>query len=155
MNQRNAMDPATPAVQEFFNQYARSRTVMDVDRIASQYADLCMFAGPDGARVAERQAVLAGFPKALDLLKTVGHTSTKLLSLHETTVDDHYALVGAQLVWRFEKAAAPPVEVKVESTFMLYTKDGVLRIVFQQEREDFWEALRARGVLPAQGQEGH
>jgi len=144
------MDVATPVVQEFFDQYARSRSAMDIDRIASQYADSCMFAGPDGARVAEKQAVLAGFPKALELLKTVGHTSTKLASLDETSVDDHYAMVRAQFVWRFEKAA-PPIDVKVDSTFILYIKDGVPKIVFQHEHEDFWQALRTRGVLPAQG----
>jgi ketosteroid isomerase-like protein len=151
MNQRNAMDVATPAVQEFFDQYARSRSAMDIDRIASQYADSSMFAGPDGARVAEKQAVLAGFPKALELLKTVGHTSTRLASLHETRVDDRYAMVRAQFVWRFEKASALPIDVEVDSTFILYLKDGVPKIVFQHEHEDFWQALRTRGVLPAQG----
>ena len=54
------MDVATPAVQEFFD----------------QYADSSMFAGPDGVWVADKQAILAGFPKALELLKTVGHTTT-------------------------------------------------------------------------------
>jgi ketosteroid isomerase-like protein len=114
------MEVATPVVQEFFDQYARSRSARDIDRIASQYADSCMFAGPDGARVTERQAVLAGFPKALELLKTVGHASTRLASLNETRVDEHYVMVRAQFVWRFEKAAAPPIDVKVDSTFILH-----------------------------------
>jgi hypothetical protein len=94
------MDVATPVVQEFFEQYARSRSAMDIDRIVSQYADSCMLAASDGARVAERAALLAGFPKALELLKTVGHTSTNLASLNETRVDEHYAMVRAQFVWR-------------------------------------------------------
>ena len=145
------MDVATSVVQEFFDQYARCRSAMDIDRIAFQYADSCMFAGPDGVRVAEKQAVLAGFRKALELLKTVGHTTTRLASLHETRVDDHYAMVRAQLVWRFEKAATPPIDVEVDSTFILYLKDGVPKIVFQHEHEDFWQALRTRGVLPVQG----
>jgi ketosteroid isomerase-like protein len=144
------MDVATPVVQAFFDQYARSRSAMDIDRIASQYADSCMFAGPGGARVAEKQAVREGFPKAMELLKTVGHTSTKLASVNETRMDEHYAMVRAQFVWRFEKAAAPPTDVNVDSTFILYTKDGVPKIVFQHEHEDFWQALRTRGILPAQ-----
>ena len=144
------MDVATPVVQEFFDQYARSRSAMDSDRIASQYAASCMFAGPDGAQVAEKPVLRAGFPKALELLKTVGHTSTKLASLDETTVDEHYTMVRAQFVWRFEKAAAPPIDVTVDSTFILYIKDGVPTIVFHHEHEDFWQALRTRGVLPAQ-----
>ena len=97
-------DVVNPVVQEFFDQYARSRSAMNIDRIASQYADTCMFAGADGARVAERQAVLAGFPKALELLKTVGHTSTNLASLNETRVDEHYAITAVyperRLRWR-------------------------------------------------------
>jgi ketosteroid isomerase-like protein len=145
------MDVATPAVQEFFDQYARSRSAMDIDRIASQYAETCMFAGPNGAQVAEKQAVLAGFPKALELLKTVGHTSTKLASLNETRVDEHYAMIRGGFIWRFEQAAAQPIDVRVDSTFILYIKDGEPKIVFQHEHEDFWQALRARGILPAQG----
>ena len=34
---------------------------------------------------------------------------------------------------------------------ILYFKNGVRKIVFQHEHEDFWQALRTRGVLPAQG----
>jgi hypothetical protein len=37
-------------------------------------------------------------------------------------------------------------EVAVNSTFILYIKDGVITIVFQHEHEDFWLALRRRGV---------
>ena len=133
------MDVATPVVQEFFDQYARSRSAMDSDRIASQYADSCMFAGPDGTRVAEKQAVLAGFPKALELLKAVGHATTTLASLNEARVDEHYVMVQAQFVWRFEKASAPPLDVGVDSTFTVYITDGAPKIVFQQEREDFWQ----------------
>ena len=144
------MDVATSVIQECFDQYARSRSAMDSDRIVSQYADTCMFAGPNGTQVAEKQALLAGFAKAMELLKTVGHTSTKLASLNETRVDEHYAMVRAQLIWRFEKAAAPPIDVTVDSTFILHIKDGVPKIVFQHEHEDFWQALRTRGVLPAQ-----
>jgi len=145
------MNVVTPVVQEFFDQYARSRSAMDIDRIASQYADSCMFAGPDGARVAEKHAVLEGFPKALEFLKTMGHASTALASVNEARVDERYTIVRAQFVWRFAKAEAPPIEVEVDSTFILYIKDGVTKIVFQHEHEDFWQALRTRGVLPAQG----
>ena len=66
-------------------------------------------------------------------------------------MDKHYAVVRAQFVWRLEKAAAPPIDVEVDSTFILYLKDGVPKIVFHHEHEDLWQVLRTRGVLPAQG----
>ena len=87
----------------------------------------------------------------MGVLKTVGHTSTRLAALDETRVDERYVMVRAQFVWRFEKTAAPPIDVQVDSTFILYFKDGVPRIVFQHEHDDFWQALRTRAVLPAQG----
>jgi hypothetical protein len=144
------MDVVTPVVQEFFDQYARSRSAMDVDRIASQYADACMFAGPDGARVAEKQAVLEGFPKGARTIEDGGS------HVYEACVgkrsEDRRTLRNgaAQFVWRFEKADALPTEVAVDSTFILYIKDGVTTIVFQHEHEDFWLAQRTSGVLPAQ-----
>jgi ketosteroid isomerase-like protein len=150
MNQGDAMDVATPVVREFFEQYARSRSAMDIDRIVSQYADSCMLAASDGARVAERAALRAGFTKALELLKTVGHTSTTLASLDATRVDEHYGMVRAQFVWRFERAAARPIDVTVDSTFILHMKVGLPEIVFHHEHEDFWQSLRTHGVLPAQ-----
>lgn len=38
-----------------------------------------------------------GFPKALELLKTVGHTSTTLASIEEARIDERYAMVRALL----------------------------------------------------------
>jgi hypothetical protein len=144
------MNTTTPAVQDFFDQYARSRSALDIDLISSQYPDAFMVAGPNGARVAEKAAVLAAFPKGQEFLQALGHKSTKVLSLDETSLDQHYVLVRALFLWRFEQTSAQPIDVKVDSTFIVYLNDGALRIVFQHEHEDFQQALRASGVLPAQ-----
>ncbi len=107
-----------------------------------------MFAGPNGARVAEKAAVLAAFPKGQEFLKAVGHKSTTVMSLDETPLAPPYVLARVQFLWRFEKAAAQPIDVEVDSTFILYINHGAPAIVFQHEREEFQDALRARGVLP-------
>ena len=83
------------------------------------------------------------------MFKSLGHTSTTLVSLDETRLDEYYVMARTRFVWRFEKAPAPPIDVDVDSTFILYIRDGVAKIVFQHEHEDFLQALRARGVLPA------
>ena len=143
------MSTASPVVKEFFEQYERSRNTLDLGVIASQYPDSFVFAGPNGARVAEKQAVLAAVPKGQEFLKALGHKSTKLLSLEETALDDHYVLARVQFLWRFEKPSASPIDVKLDSSFILYIRDGSPKIVFQHEPEDFQQALQARGVLPA------
>jgi hypothetical protein len=142
------MNTTTPVVQEFFDQYARSRGALNLDLILSQYPDSFMMAGPNGARTVEKPTILAAFTGARAFLAASGHTSTEVLSLDETRLDQHYVLVRAEFVWRFEPASAPPIDVRIRSTFVLYSGAGVLRIVFQHEHEDFQQALRTSGVLP-------
>jgi hypothetical protein len=144
------MNTVTPLIKEFFDRYARSRSVQDIDLIASQYPDSFMVAGPNGAKVAQKSAVVAAFPQGQAALKSLGHESTEVLSLNETRIDEHYLLVHALFVWRFRRESMPPTEAKVDSTFILYIDEGAPRIVFQHEHEDFQQALRAGGVLPAQ-----
>jgi hypothetical protein len=142
------MSALSPVVQEFLSLYEQSRNSFDLDLIGSLYADTFMFGGPAGVKLAERPAVLASIPKGQALLASLGHTSTTLASSSETRLDEHYAMVRARFVWRFQKGPADPTDIDVDSAFILFIKDGVARIVFQQEHEDFLEALRARGLLP-------
>src|SRR5437773_515758 len=99
------MSSATPVVQAFFEQYARGRSALDLDLIASQYPDSFMMAGPNGARAVEKSMILAAFTSSQAFLKENGHQSTRVVSLDETRLDEHYALVRARFVWRFEKAS--------------------------------------------------
>jgi len=142
------MHTVSHIVREFFERYERSRNTMDAGLIDEHYPDAFMFAGPSGARIAEKQAVMSTLPKGHQLFKTLGHRSTTLASLNEMTLDERYTLVRAKFVWRFEQPSAQPIDVEVDSTFILFIKDAVARIVFQHEHEDFQQALRARGVLP-------
>lgn len=142
------MHTVSHIVREFFERYERSRNTMDAGLIDEQYPDAFMFAGPSGARIAEKATVMSTLAKGHQLFKTLGHTSTTLASLNELALDEHYTLVRAKFVWRFERPSPQPIDVEVDSTFILFIKDAVARIVFQHEHEDFQQALRARGVLP-------
>ena len=142
------MHTASHIVREFFERYERSRNTMDASLIDEQYPDAFTFAGPAGARIAEKQAVMASLSKGHQFFNAIGHRSTTLTWLTEMALDERYALVRAKFVWRFEKPSAQPIDVEVDSTFILFIKDAVVRIVFQHEHEDFQQVLRARGVLP-------
>lgn len=142
------MSITSPIVQQFFDGYERSRNTLDLGLIDAQYPDSFMVAGPNGARVAEKQTVLAGISKGQEWLKSLGHKSTTLISISETRLDDHYSMARVRFVWRFEKTPSVQIDVDVDATFILYINDGVAKIVFQHEHEDFQQALRRRGVLP-------
>ena len=140
------MADSTPSTRAFFERYARARSTRDVDLIASQYADSFMLADPNGARVVQKASLLAVFPNGLQLLRAHGHTSTNLRSLSEEVVDEHYRFVRAQFVWCFENPGVPAIEVGVDATFMVYANESRTMIVFQQERQDFRDALRSHGI---------
>lgn len=143
------MSTASETVRTFFEGYARSRTTLDIGLIDSQYPDSVLFAGPNGVRVLDKETVLASVPKGQEFLKAHGHVLTSVVSLDEARWDDRYAQVSARFLWRFEKEPSRTIDVELASTFILYSEGGPPRIVFQYEREDFQQALRARGVLAA------
>ena len=140
------MNTVRHIVRQFFERYERSRNTMDAGLVDQLYADAFTFAGPAGTRIAEKPAVMASLSKGHQFSKTLGHRSTTLVSLSEMPLDEHYTLVRATFTWRFEKPAEGPIDVEVDSTFILFIKDEVARIVFQHEHEDFQQALLARGV---------
>jgi hypothetical protein len=142
------MHTVSHIVREFFERYERSRNTMDAGLIDEQYPDAFMFAGPSGARIAEKATVMSTLAKGHQLFETLGHTSTTLASLNELALDEHYTLVRAKFVWRFEQPSTPTIDVEVDSTFILFIKNAIAKIVFQHEHQDFQRALRARGVLP-------
>jgi hypothetical protein len=142
------MQTTSDVVRDFFRRYERSRNTFEPDLIETQYPDAFMFADPNGARVTEKRAVLVALSRGRELFRTLGHASTTLESLDETRLDEYYTMVRARLVWRFEKASTQPVDVAVDSVFILYIKHDVATIVFQHEHEEFQQALRERGVLP-------
>lgn len=141
------MNPS-PRVKAFFDQFERASETLDLEVISSEYADSFMFAGPDGARVIEKQKLLASLPQRRDFFKSAGHQWTKIVSLDETKLDDHYVMVRVQFLMSFEKVPGQRIETETESTAILYIQDGAPRIVFHLESEDLKQALTARGLLP-------
>ena len=75
------MEAGSPVVRKFFEEYERSRNTFDQSLIDRQSPDAVMFAGPSGARVAEKPAVLAGISKGQELFRSLGHRRTTLVSL--------------------------------------------------------------------------
>ena len=142
------MGTVSAASRAFFERYARGRTARDVELIAYQYSDSFMFADPNGARVVEKAVLLATWPKGFEFLRSQGHQYTKLTSFNETRLDEHYLLVRALFVWHFEKPSEQPIDIEVDSSFIVYAHQGAFTIVFQQEHEHFQETLRSRGILP-------
>lgn len=133
--------------KKFFEGVEQASNTLDLKLIDSQFADQFIFADPYGTRVVEKQKFLAFLPQRRDFFKSIGHQSTKVLSLEETPIDDQYMMVKAQFLMMFQKASKEAVEISLNSTYILFMKEELPKIVMHIEPEDVKEAMQARGLL--------
>jgi hypothetical protein len=97
--------------------------------------------------VIEKQKLIAALPKRLEFFKSLGHQSTKILSLDETQLDDQYTMVKAHFLMQFRKSSGEIIEAKVDSTYFLFMKGDSPKIIMHMEHEDLKEAMQKRGLL--------
>jgi hypothetical protein len=134
-------------VKVFFEGVEQASNTLDLNLIESQYADQFIFADPNGTRVIEKQKFLPALPKRQEFFKSLGHQSTKVLSLDEARLDDQYTMVKAHFLMQFQKTPGQITEAKVDSTYILFMKGDSPKIVMHIEHEDLKEAMQERGLL--------
>ncbi len=143
------MNSANEKVKAFFEGVERASNTLDLELIATQYADVFMFADPSGTRVIEKGKLLAALPQRQAFFKRAGHQFTRILSYDETWLDARYVLVHVHFLMRFQTPLQAAIDAQLDSTYVLYLAGDALQIVFHLESDDVQQALRARGVLPA------
>ena len=134
-------------IKVFFEGVEQASNTLDLNLIGSQFADQFIFADPNGTRVIEKQKFLPALPKRQEFFKSLGHISTKVLSLEETPIDDQYTMVKAHFLMQFQKASGQITEARIDSTYILFFKEDSPRIVMQIEHEDLQQAMKDRGLL--------
>jgi hypothetical protein len=134
-------------IKEFFEGVEQASNTLDLKLIDSQYADQFIFADPNGTRVVEKQKFLAFLPQRQEFFKSIGHQSTRVLSLDETQLDEQYTMVKAHFLMTFQKSSGEIAEAKIDSTYFLFMKGETPKIVMHMEHEDLREAMQRRGIL--------
>ena len=134
-------------IKKFFEGVEQASNTLDLDLIDAQYADQFIFADPSGTRVVEKQKFLPFLPKRQEFFKSLGHQSTKVLSLEEMPIDDQYTMVKAHFLMEFQKTPGQVAKAKIDSTYILFMKGDAPKIVMHIEHEDVREAMQARGLL--------
>jgi len=144
------MKTASADVKRFFDEYERSTGQLDPELLSTLYADSFMFGGPQGAQAIKLDDFLKVVPKRQGFFQAVGLTSTKILSLEATDLDESYIQVKVSWQMRFEKAEQLPITDENSATYILYRQGSALRIVFQIDHQDLMKRVQELGLLPAQ-----
>ena len=135
----------TDEIRKFFETFEQTNAGGDIDRMVALFADPFMSADSTGVRVVQASEFRAALPKRKQLFSAIGCTSTKLVSMEESPLDDRYVMAKTVWRWEFPKPAEPIV---LPSTYIIRKGGDIPQIVFYLTG-DVMSVLRSRGLLPA------
>ena len=136
----------TSAIETFFQDFEHNSNLSETGAVISQFAEMFLFAGPQGAQVVPANAFALALPRRKKQFEGMGCRSTDLISLRETTLGNHYVMAETEWQMTFAQGEKSPEEVRVASTFIVYTGDKQPKIVFYLPQHDVMTLLRDRGV---------
>ncbi|HLY41744.1 MAG TPA: hypothetical protein VKR52_11045 [Terracidiphilus sp.] len=141
-------DPRTP-VRRFFDLFERNSDSGDVAGTVSQFADVFMAAGPDGAQCVRAADFGLALPKRVQLFKSLGCRKTSLEEFSETRLDARFVM--AETRWRmvFGLDGDDQKEATADSLFIIDTATDPYRIVFYLAHQGHMAVLKELGLAPA------
>ena len=143
------MEQVSDIVGELFRDYERGIAASDADMISSLYGDSFVFAGPQGAQVVRREDLLRALPRRQEFFKAAGLASSRLRSLEETRLDDHFVMVKAYWNMQFEKGPGQSLVVETSATYILHRRGDRPRIVIQLDHQDLMKRVQELGLAPS------
>jgi hypothetical protein len=134
------------AIETFFQNYEHNSNLSETSAVMSQFAEMFLVAGPQGAQVVPANAFALALPRRKKQFEEMGCQSTDLISLRETTLGNHYVMAETEWQMTFAQGEKSPEEIRVASTFIVYTGDEQPKIVFYLPKHDVMALLKNRGV---------
>lgn len=142
------MEHIRNAMERFFGDFERNSNAGETMASVSQFADVFMFAGPDGVQTVRASDFALALPKRKKLFDQMGCQSTKLVTMSETKLDGRYVLVETEWLMTFARDEGRSDEVLAGSAFLIDTGGTALKIVLYLTHQDIMALLRNRGILP-------
>jgi hypothetical protein len=130
----------------FFKDFEHNSSLSEIGALISQFAETFLVAGPQGAQVVPASAFALALPRRKKQFDEMGCQSTDLISLRETTLGNHYVMAETEWQMTFARGEKSPEEIRVASTFIVYTGDEQPKIVFYLPQHDVMALLKNRGV---------
>jgi hypothetical protein len=134
------------AMEIFFKDFEHNSNLSETSAMISQFAEMFLVAGPQGAQVVPATAFALALPRRKQQFQEMGCRSTDLISLRETTLGNHYVMAETEWQMTFVQGEKSPEEIRVASTFIIYTGDEQPKIVFYLPQHDVMALLKNRRV---------
>lgn len=129
-------------VESFFAGYEAANAIFDVEQIASCYADIFMFGGPQGVQCVKKEDFLKVLPRRKEFFRSRGLVSSHIDALEAETLDSAYTLVKVLWNMRFERGASEPKYSQNAASYILSKTHDRSRIVFQIDHQDLGKRVQ-------------
>src|SRR6185437_14001073 len=100
---------STITAEEFFRLYEQANSDFDVQLISKLYADIFMFANPQGVQTVKKEDFVKVLPRRKEFMRAAGLLSSRVDCVSVTKLDSKYILV--KTVWKVRVRAHNGVEV--------------------------------------------
>jgi hypothetical protein len=140
------MSSSHSAMETFFRNHERNSNSGAIGPLISQFADVFMVGGPQGAQVVQANAFALAVPKRKKLFDDMGCQSTGLVSLHETALNAQYVMAETRWRMTFASVDQSTEEIQADSTFLVYTGGEEPKIVMYLSHGDVLATLANRRV---------
>jgi hypothetical protein len=131
-------------METFFRNHERNSNSDSIAPLISQFADVFMVGGPQGAQVVQANAFALAVPKRKKQFDDMGWQSTELVSLRETALNGRYMMVETRWRMTFASEDQFPEEIQADSTFIVYSGGEEPKIVMYLPHSDALATLANR-----------
>jgi hypothetical protein len=128
-------------VRVFFLAYEQANSEFSIEKLAAAYAEVFMFAGPQGVQSVKKDDFVRLLPKRKELFRSAGLAASKLESLESSLLDSKHVLAKTLWNMRFERSGKEPVESRNGSTYILRADGDSFQIVFQLDHQDLTKRI--------------
>jgi hypothetical protein len=143
------MNQVSAIVKKFFEDFEQ-RSNAFANELALQFSDPFMVADPDGRiQVVKRDDFIAGIAKRQQFFNSIGFQFTKILSIVESRLYDHYVMAKVHVLMRFEKIDGHLIDLQDSTTYILFVNDDSATIVFYLTHANLTKIMQDNGLLPA------
>jgi len=127
-----------------FDRFERASYLLDVDTIATMFAEVFMSADPNGVTAVPRDAFVAALPQRQKLFDLMGASAIRLTALTENRLDDNYLLVDTERAADLRDPFQAPLGLS--SSFLLRQNGESLEVVFYLNHQDILALAQSRAT---------
>ena len=140
------MNKPISEIKRFFQALEHETVIGNFPALAERFAENFLAASPSGAKVAQRSIFAQVLPARKQQFEQMGKSSTKLISLETTALDERYALAKTRWQLTFGRDGKEPQKVFADSTYILDMGSEPFQIILYLTSQDLPKVLAEQGI---------